>query len=166
MTDFPLSSMTLVVPTAGAMHAVGARLGAALDTGDVLALTGPLGSGKTTLCQGLAAGLGVPASRQVASPTFSLVNLHPGRVPFAHADLYRLKSEAELEELGLEEAMEEGVTAIEWAERFPSLLPPDHLSLQLFIEPDGARTLVLGAQGPRSAGLLALFRGEEEAPLV
>ncbi|MDX2022783.1 MAG: tRNA (adenosine(37)-N6)-threonylcarbamoyltransferase complex ATPase subunit type 1 TsaE [Deltaproteobacteria bacterium] len=131
------------------------RLGRAMGAGDVLALTGGLGSGKTTFCQGLARGLDVGADRAVASPTFALVNIHPGRVTFAHADLYRLKSEAELEELGLDEAMEQGAAAIEWAERFAQVLPSDHLSLLLLADEAGVRTLVFKAHGPRAARLLA-----------
>jgi tRNA threonylcarbamoyladenosine biosynthesis protein TsaE len=125
-----------------------------MGVGDVLSLTGGLGSGKTTFCQGLARGLGVPEDRPITSPTFSLVNLHRGRVLFAHADLYRLNSEAELEELGLDEAIEEGAAAIEWAERFPQVLPSDHLSLLLVTNADDTRTLTFQAHGPRSRRLL------------
>lgn len=131
------------------------RLGRAMDVGDVLALSGGLGSGKTTFCQGLARGLDVPADRAVASPTFALVNMHPGRVTFAHADLYRLESEAELEELGLDAAIEEGVAAIEWADKFPQVLPQDHLSLLIVANEDGGRTLRFVAHGPQAERLLA-----------
>ena len=81
-----------------------ARLGRALQVGDVIALTGPLGAGKTTFVQGLAEGLGVPAARHVSSPSFALVNEHPGRVDLVHVDFYRIRSAAELPELGIEEA--------------------------------------------------------------
>lgn len=133
------------------------RLGRAMGVGDVLALTGGLGSGKTTFCQGLARGLDVPEGRAVASPTFALVNMHPGRVSFAHADLYRLKSEAELEELGLDEAIEQGAAAIEWAERFPQVLPADHVSLLMLVDEGGTRTLVFEAHGPRGQRLLGVL---------
>ena len=126
-----------------------------MGVGDVLSLTGGLGSGKTTFCQGLARGLGVPEDRPITSPTFSLVNLHRGRVQFAHADLYRLKSEAELEELGLDEAFDEGAAAIEWAERFVQVLPRDHLALTLVTNEDDTRTLLFKANGPRSQRLLS-----------
>ena len=77
-----------------------------MQAGDVVALVGPLGSGKTTFAQGIALGLEVAPDRHVASPTFALVNEHPGRVPFVHADLYRIENEAELAELGLDEAFD------------------------------------------------------------
>ena len=146
---------TVVATTAEETQMWAERLGRAMDAGDVLALTGGLGSGKTTFCQGLARGLDVPPDRAVASPTFALVNIHPGRVAFAHADLYRLKSEAELEELGLDEAIEQCAAAIEWAERFPRVLPSDHLSLLILTDEGGARTLVFEAHGPRGERLLA-----------
>jgi tRNA threonylcarbamoyladenosine biosynthesis protein TsaE len=134
------------------------QLGQSMVAGDVLSLTGGLGSGKTTFCQGLARGLGVPDDRPITSPTFSLVNLHRGRVPFAHADLYRLKSEAELEELGLDEAIEEGAAAIEWAERFVQVLPKDHLALSLVTNQDDTRTLTFQSHGPRSQRLLLALK--------
>ena len=152
------SHLTLIAATAEAMHTLGVALGRLLAPGHVLALTGGLGAGKTTLCQGLAEGLEVPADRAVNSPTFSLVNVHPGRTTFAHADLYRIKSDGELEELGLDELMEDSVVAIEWAERFPQLLPNDHLSLRLLAQANGSRLVVAESRGPRSEALLAAWR--------
>src|SRR5688572_21348038 len=96
--------ISIVVATAEETKRLAARLGSALAIGDVVALIGPLGSGKTTFAQGLAVGLEVPSDRHVASPTFALVNEHPGRVPFVHADFYRVERPDELRELGLEEA--------------------------------------------------------------
>lgn len=150
--------LTVAAASAAETQRWGYRLGCAMGVGDVLALNGGLGSGKTTFCQGLALGLGVPADRYVASPTFALVNIHLGRVPFAHADLYRLKSEAELEELGLDEAIDEGAAAIEWADRFPHVLPRDHLTLTLLTVADDTRTLTFAATGSRSQVLLDSLR--------
>ena len=82
--------LTLTAQGAADTQAIAERLGRLLAAGDVLALVGPLGAGKTTFVQGLARGLGVPPDRHVASPTFALVNEHPGRVPLVHADLYRI----------------------------------------------------------------------------
>lgn len=149
-----MNCVTLLAASAEEMSAHGRALGRCLRAGDALSLTGPLGAGKTTLCQGIAQGLDVPADRLVTSPTFSLVNVHPGRVTFVHADLYRLKSEAELEELGLDELLEESAVAIEWAERFPQVLPHDHLALTLVPDEQGGRTLIAEARGPRSEALL------------
>ena len=121
--------------------------------GDVLALVGPLGAGKTTFVQGLARGVGVPAERHVASPTFALVNEHPGRVALVHADLYRINERAELAELGLDDAFDRAAVAIEWLDRFPDAAPADRLEITIAIEADGARSLALRGAGPRGEAL-------------
>jgi tRNA threonylcarbamoyladenosine biosynthesis protein TsaE len=103
--------------------AAGERLAARLGPGDVVALTGELGSGKTCFVQGIARGLGVTAG--ATSPTFVLVNEYRGRVPVHHVDAYRTQTLTELLDLGLEELIAgEGVTLIEWADRCEPLLPP------------------------------------------
>ena len=130
------------------------RLGQELRAGDVIGLTGPLGVGKTTFVQGLAAGLGVAPERHVASPTFALVNEHPGRVDLVHVDFYRVQSEAELPELGLAEAYDRAATAIEWAERFPQWLPEDALHIRLALESEQRRILHARGSGPRSLALV------------
>src|SRR3954449_10517356 len=117
------TSRELVAASAEETRGLGARLGRVLAVGDVVALVGPLGSGKTTFAQGLAQGLEVPADRHVASPTFALVNQHPGRVPFLHADLYRIERPEELRELGLEAGYAEAASAVEWAGRFRGGVP-------------------------------------------
>ena len=127
------ASLVVRAETAEAMQALGERLGRALRAGDVVALVGPLGAGKTTFIQGLARGTGVPAERHVASPTFALVNEHPGRVPLVHADLYRIVSRAELLELGLDDAFDRAAVAI---------------------EADGARRVELLGAGPRGDELV------------
>lgn len=137
------------------MQALGERLGRLLRVGDAVALIGPLGAGKTTFIQGLARGTGVPPDRHVASPTFALVNEHPGRVPLVHADLYRVAQRAELAELGLEEAADRAALAIEWLDRFPEVAPADRLEIAIEVEPDGARRLVARGLGPRGAALAA-----------
>jgi tRNA threonylcarbamoyladenosine biosynthesis protein TsaE len=144
--------------SAGQTQALAARLGRALRVGDVIALTGPLGAGKTTFVQGLALGLEVAPSRHVASPTFALANEHPGRISFVHVDFYRIRSSTELPELGLEEAFDRAATAIEWAERFPDSLPADALHVTLEVEPGGTRILRASGSGPRSAVLLAALQ--------
>src|SRR5947209_20378960 len=103
-------------------EAIGARLAEGLGPGDVVALTGELGAGKTCFTQGLARGLGVKG--RAVSPTFVLVNEYRGRMPVHHVDAYRTESLTELLDLGLEEMMDgDGVTVIEWAERLEPLLP-------------------------------------------
>jgi tRNA threonylcarbamoyladenosine biosynthesis protein TsaE len=147
--------IVIVVGTAEDTRQLGARLGRALAIGDVVALIGPLGSGKTTFAQGIAVGLDVPPDRHVASPTFALVNEHPGRVPFVHADFYRVERPEELRELGLEEAYDRAAAALEWADRFPQVIPSDHLQITFVTQPDGTRRLQLLAGGPRGQALAA-----------
>jgi tRNA threonylcarbamoyladenosine biosynthesis protein TsaE len=102
--------------------AVGRELGATLSAGDVVLLVGDLGAGKTAFVRGLAEGLGVPGN-EVSSPTFTLVQEYRGgRLPLFHVDLYRLNDPREVDDLGLDEIAEDGVLAIEWAEKLPS--PP------------------------------------------
>jgi tRNA threonylcarbamoyl adenosine modification protein YjeE len=100
-------------------EALGRRLGAALRPGDIVLLEGPLGAGKTALVRAIAAGLG--SSDDVVSPTFVLVRHYRGRLPLVHADLYRLEGAADVAQLGLLELAEDGVLAVEWADRAPSL---------------------------------------------
>jgi tRNA threonylcarbamoyladenosine biosynthesis protein TsaE len=151
-------TLELSAATADEMRALGARLGACLERGDVVGLRGGLGSGKTTFAQGIAAGLGVPPDRHVASPSFALVIEHPGRIPFSHADLYRIAAATELDELGLGEASDRGALAVEWIDRFPRSAPEDRLEVEIAVEPDEARRLRARAHGPRSAALLGAWR--------
>ncbi len=96
-------------------EAAGEALGGRLRRGDVVLLTGDLGAGKTTLVRGIARGAGSDAP--VASPTFQLVRVYPGRVQLAHVDLYRIDNPAELAELGLEELADQGAVVVEWGDR-------------------------------------------------
>jgi tRNA threonylcarbamoyladenosine biosynthesis protein TsaE len=141
--------------TPEALQALAERLGGALRVGDALALVGPLGAGKTTFVQGLARGAGVAPDRHVASPTFALVNEHPGRVRLVHADLYRIERRAELAELGLDDAFDRAAVAIEWLDRFPDAMPADRLEIKIAIDADGGRTLTFTPAGARSEELLA-----------
>ena len=129
-----------------------------MEVGDVVGLLGPLGAGKTTFAQGIARGLEVPAERHVASPTFALVNQHPGRVPFVHADLYRINQPAEIAELGLAEAYDYAAAAIERLTAFRRG-PADRLEIEINPTFDvggggaGMRRIVVRATGPRSEAL-------------
>src|SRR5450759_5149171 len=101
-------------------------IGEKLKDGDLLALTGELGSGKTCFTKGLALGLGVSEKYQITSPTFTLINEYPARCKLYHFDLYRLSGYSELEDLGYEEYFcGEGVVVIEWAEKITPVLPAD-----------------------------------------
>ncbi len=158
--------MQLILPDPEATWRFGARLGRLLGPGDVVAAVGDLGAGKTSLAQGLARGLGVPDTHYVNSPTFAILQIHPGRLPFYHVDLYRLGDADEALGLGLEEYVGgPGVAYIEWPSRLPELIPADALCIRLGPEGEGRRA-ELRATGPRSAAVLAAFVGEREPPLV
>lgn len=109
----------------GRTLALGRRLGRLLRVGDFLALTGPLGAGKTQLIKGVAAGLGVPLEQPVVSPTFVLVREYVGRLKLYHIDAYRLTGAAELLALGVDELLAEpdSVVAVEWADRVADAVP-------------------------------------------
>jgi tRNA threonylcarbamoyladenosine biosynthesis protein TsaE len=145
----------LVLETTSAEQSarVGAAIGSAAGAGDVITLVGPLGAGKTTVVQGMAAGLGV--AERATSPSFTLIHEHRGRLPFYHVDLYRLAPD-ETEGLGLEEVLGGGgVAAVEWGERLPLGACPDALEITIsFGEQDTARRLALTATGPMSEALL------------
>ena len=105
----------LITNNATETEAEGERLGVTLQPGDLVLLAGPLGAGKTTFVRGLARGVGSMA--HVASPTFQLVRVYPGRIALAHVDLYRLEAGAELADLGLEELLDQGAVVVEWGDR-------------------------------------------------
>lgn len=133
----------------------GRRLAGALRAGDLIALQGELGAGKTCFVQGLAEGLGVGG--RVASPTFIVMRSHPGPTPLYHADAYRLSGPEELLDVGLDDWLEEGVVAVEWADQVLAALPEDYLVIDLSGEGE-SRTLTLSAMGPRSRALVEHFR--------
>lgn len=121
-----------VVPLPGldATDRLGARIAAALKVGDAVALQGELGAGKTTLARAILRALGV--TEDVPSPTFTLVQYYEtAKLPVRHYDLYRIESPADIEELGLEEALDEGAALIEWPERALAWLPQDRLHVVL-----------------------------------
>jgi tRNA threonylcarbamoyl adenosine modification protein YjeE len=120
-----------------ATDALGAQIAAGLHVGDAVALEGDLGAGKTTLARAILVALGV--TETVPSPTFTLVqHYETSRLPVRHYDLYRIESPAEVEELGLEEALDEGAALIEWPERALAWLPVDRLHVTMSLK-DGAR---------------------------
>jgi tRNA threonylcarbamoyladenosine biosynthesis protein TsaE len=137
---------------------VGMRLGALLEVGDVIGLVGDLGSGKTTLVQGIAAGWG--SLDPVSSPSFVLVKLYRrldgGR--FHHLDAYRLSDAAEAEDLDLDALLNVAPLVVEWADRIRAALPAENLWVSLRWITEEQRDLVLTANGDRYQDLLADFR--------
>ena len=121
----------------------------------IIALIGDLGSGKTVFVKGLAKGLEVPAKYYITSPTFTLINEYPGRYPLFHADLYRLDSIRELEEIGLDELLyEQGVIAIEWADKLADKPLAGHLAISFEIIEDECRKISLIAYGLNEFNLI------------
>lgn len=113
--------------------ALATELAAELNGGTVMALHGNLGAGKTCFIQGFAVALGI--DEPVNSPTYTIIGEYEGRLPFHHLDLYRLSGPDEVLGLGLEEYLEnDGITAIEWAERAEGLLPDDLLHIEITAE--------------------------------
>ncbi|MBN2446429.1 MAG: tRNA (adenosine(37)-N6)-threonylcarbamoyltransferase complex ATPase subunit type 1 TsaE [Phycisphaerae bacterium] len=129
--------------------AFGERLGRAMAGGDVLALSGPLGSGKTQLVKGLARGLEIPADEPIVSPTFVLVREYAGRLKLYHIDAYRLGDTEEFDLLGLDEmyTQPDAVVAIEWADRFAELLPATCHQIELEHAGESDRRLTLTPPG-------------------
>jgi|SRR5262245_3426344 len=134
---------------------LGEALAPALRAGDLVALLGPLGAGKTRFVSGLARGLA--AAARVRSPTYTLVNEYPGRLPLVHLDLYRV-STAELEGLGLEDHLERAALVVEWGEKLPAALRAEALMLELAIVSETGRTITGHAASGRGSELLAAWR--------
>ncbi len=128
---------------------IGARLGQVLNPGDVVCLQGELGSGKTTLVQGLAQGWG--SLDDVSSPTFVLVNEYrrPDGARLFHMDAFRLESEPEAAELDLDRMISEGALVVEWPERVPRILPPEELRVVLEFVAEEQRQMRFRACGAR-----------------
>jgi tRNA threonylcarbamoyladenosine biosynthesis protein TsaE len=137
--------------------ALGRALGRRLNHGLVLLLFGDLGSGKTAFAQGLARGLYVPASYPVASPSYTLINEYPGRLPFYHVDLYRLPAPVDPDEIGLPDLFaDDGIVAVEWAQRLhPADHPPRRLDLFFAVTGDTSRSIRVIAYGLDPADLLS-----------
>ncbi|MFN8097270.1 MAG: tRNA (adenosine(37)-N6)-threonylcarbamoyltransferase complex ATPase subunit type 1 TsaE [Dermatophilaceae bacterium] len=158
-----------VFPEADDVRALGRALATVLRAGDLLVLTGDLGAGKTTLTQGIGAGLGVRGG--VTSPTFVIARVHPslGDGPaLVHVDAYRLGSIAELDDMDLDSALAESVTVVEWGEGLAEDLDESHLAVSLVADPaTETRRVTLTGVGPRwstpgaRAALAALVSQED-----
>ena len=135
----PALDERVLVPTAASMHGLGRRLAPLLRPGDLVVLSGPLGAGKTTLTQGIGAGLEVRGP--VTSPTFVISRIHPalrGGPDLVHADAYRLGSRAEVDDLDLDTDLASSVTVVEWGEGLVDDLTSDVLTVTISVPPESA----------------------------
>ncbi|MDA3936198.1 MAG: tRNA (adenosine(37)-N6)-threonylcarbamoyltransferase complex ATPase subunit type 1 TsaE [Actinomycetota bacterium] len=143
---------------ADATVALGRALAPLVRAGDGLVLSGDLGAGKTQLTKGFAAGLEVP--EVVTSPTFNILLVHQGRLPLYHFDLYRLEHSDQLEDVDYWGTLEaDGVSVVEWGDRFPEAMPLDYLAAHMTITADETREIVLSSQGTRGAELARTWLG-------
>jgi tRNA threonylcarbamoyladenosine biosynthesis protein TsaE len=146
------------LPTADDTRDFGRRLATVLRAGDLIVLGGPLGAGKTTLVQGIGAGLQV--SGRIASPTFVIARVHPGAVPLVHVDAYRLGSLEEVDDLDLDVSADEAVTVVEWGEGKAEQLADSYLSIVLDRARHGEqRTATLETHGGDWATRIASLNG-------
>ena len=154
-----MSESRFVTRTTDETIALGARLGACLQPGDVLVLTGDLGAGKTQLTKGIAAAMDV--ADDVTSPTFNILMVYEGaEMPLYHFDLYRLDDPAQLEDIGFYDALEgDGPCVIEWGEQFSDEIGPERLDVYLTRQDDQAG---VGEEPPREVRLVAHGARAEE----
>lgn len=142
---------------------LGKDLGQLLRPGEVVALIGELGAGKTTLAKGIAVGAGVADEREVTSPTFVLVNEYQGRIPVYHADLYRLQEEIEVADLGWEEFIfGQGISLLEWAEKIPGILPEERIEVRISWVGPSERKFRISGKGAQAKIILRLQRSQKK----
>jgi len=149
----PQASLKLVSRSAQETQRLGEIIGELCRAGDVILLSGVLGTGKTCLTQGIARGLGIAES--ITSPTFVLMREFAGRLPLYHVDLYRLEFK-EIGDLGLDEYLYgHGVCVIEWAEKGMALLPAEHLLIKLDYLGENGRNIEVVPSSPRYRRMLS-----------
>jgi len=129
-------------------YSIGLKLGENLLPGDVVALSGELGAGKTCLVGGIARGLGVPESYEITSPAFTLINEYPGRLTLYHIDVYRLSGVKDLDDIGFDACFnDKGVVVVEWAGKVKKALPEGTLFISLEYLEGNERKLVFSDSG-------------------
>ena len=129
---------------------LGRQIGERLKSGDVVALWGELGAGKTLFTRGIARGLGVAEGTRITSPTFTIINEYDGRLHLYHLDLYRIGSLDDLETVSWREALfGSGVAVVEWPERLGKVLPEERLDVHLEIVGEETRAIGIHARGER-----------------
>lgn len=134
---------------------IGKRLGLTLSGGDVVALSGPLGSGKTWLTKGIGLGFGIDPDEVITSPSFSLVNEYEGRCLLYHMDLYRLDSLSDIISLGLDDYFhDQSVVIVEWAERCTEILPSGYIQVRIDILGENERSIEIRSDNPDTSSKL------------
>lgn len=150
---YGIMSTMYKVNSASELIAFGDKIGRRLKSGDILILTGDLGTGKTTFTKGLAQGLGV--KQMIKSPTYTIVREYDGRLPLYHLDVYRIGDDPDSIDLD-SFLFGDGVTVIEWGELMENHLPQDYVQLSLSLDGQG-RLIDIAGQGPRYQELLSDF---------
>ncbi len=134
---------------------LGQKLGSVLSKGDVIALVGELGSGKTCFAKGIALGIGVSPESVITSPSFSLLNEYEGRYTFFHMDAYRLENLSDFLSTGLDEYFyQDGVVALEWADRWPAILPDWSVQVEFVIVDGLLRKITLSGYHARAVKII------------
>jgi len=134
---------------------LGKKIGTLINQPVIISLIGDLASGKTAFVQGLAQGLQVSHDYYITSPTFTLINEYPGRLPLLHVDLYRLDSLHDFEDIGLDELLyDQAVIAIEWADKLDDSLLSDYLAMTFEIIDDHCRQISIKAYGQNETNLV------------
>ena len=147
--------MKLTTHSLDETRALGKHIGKLLNAGITFALTGDLGSGKTSFVQGLAKGLDVSEKYYITSPTFTLINEYPGRFRLFHVDLYRIEDPLDIEELGFYEILNSGnIPAIEWADRLLDDFTSDYIDMKFKILDDESRIINIAAYGHKNIDLM------------
>jgi tRNA threonylcarbamoyladenosine biosynthesis protein TsaE len=139
-------------------------IGKHIQTGIVIRLRGDLGAGKTCLVQGIARGLDVPEAYDITSPTYTLINDYPARLPFFHVDLYRINSTLDADGIGLWDLMtSETVVAVEWPDRLPdNEWPAESLEITIGIHSDNERNIEVFGYGLHVNDLISIFVADYE----
>lgn len=151
-------SVTYLTPSVEKTVWLGQQLGIQLTEGDIIALVGDLGGGKTWFTKGVAIGLGIDPD-SIVSPTFTLVNEYHGRHRLFHIDLYRLTHNSEIIALGLEEYLSgSGIVVIEWADRWPEKLPEEAIQVELRMVDEHTRELRFSGSHPRTFDMIKELR--------
>jgi tRNA threonylcarbamoyladenosine biosynthesis protein TsaE len=139
-----IAKIEIISNSAAQTFEIARLIGEQLKDGDLLALSGELGSGKTCFTKGLALGLGVSEEYQITSPTFTLINEYPARCKLYHFDVYRLSGYSELEDLGYEEFFAgDGVVVIEWAEKIAKIIPEDSIFINFEYVNENSRKMII-----------------------